>query len=225
MGHRVRILYGSPLPRVHRPNHIDFISRDLWPDTVQYNLANFNNGTTVSPNPWLASNLFAWLNSLNMQVPNTAAATPGMATVNYTTTGVWDKLPAQLQAVIVQKVALLSRRFTAGQLLIDDNSWDWREIGRLWVPSEMEVYGANAWGTNLSPNQGWSVGGHVQYPIFANNMKRVKGAGDGGARSGWWLLSVRGGNSTTACPVSSYGHAHSRDASHALRAPLCFRIA
>ena len=36
-------------------NHIDFISRELHPDTTRFNPANYNNGTTVSPNPWLAS--------------------------------------------------------------------------------------------------------------------------------------------------------------------------
>ena len=213
--------YGSP----EVPNHIDFISRDLWPETIQWNLANFNNGTTVSPSPWLASNVYAWLNSLSMQVPTSAAATPEMQTVNYTTTGVLDKLPAALRAVMVQKIALLPRRFTAGSLLVDDNLWDLREVGLLWLPSEMEVYGTGMWGSNLSPNQGRDTGGFVHYPIFATNMKRVKGAGDGGPRSGWWLGSVRGGISIGACSVNSIGFANAWDASAAAWVPLCFRIA
>ena len=219
--------YGWPAEN-EVPNHIDFISRDLWPDTIQWNLANFNNGTTVSTTPWLASNIYAWLNSLAMQVPNTAVANPGMANVDYTTTGVLDKLPAALRAVIIQKTALLPRRHTAGQLLTDDNSWDWREMGLLWLPSEIEVYGCGMFGSSVNTatgSQGVAQGGFVHYPIFAENMKRVKGAGDGGSRAHWWLCSVRCGTSTNACHVDTNGSANTWHASGALRAPLCFRIA
>jgi hypothetical protein len=81
------------------------------------------------------------------------------------------------------------------------------------------------WGSNLSPNQGLASGGFVQYPLFANNMKRIKGAGDGGARASWWLLSARGGIATTCCSVSGNGIAYTGGASSANRAPLCFRVA
>ena len=165
-----------------------------------------------------------------MQVPGSAAI-DGLPLVNvdYTLSGgILNTLPTNLQNVIVQKRILLPRRYTAGSLLIDDNNWDWRDIGKLWLPSEMEVYGTNIWGNNLSPNQGYATGGFQQYPIFANNMRRVKGAGDGGARSYWWLLSVGGGASSTCCGVGYYGSASYcyYDASYAtIRAPLCFRIA
>jgi len=139
------------------------------------------------------------------------------------TTGILPQLPAELRNVIVQKRSLMPRRYSAGVLLIDDNSWDWRDSGALWLPSEMEVYGAGVWGSNLSPNQGFSTNGFVQYPIFVGNMKRVKGTG-GGAHSGWWLLSVRGGSSTRACRIHYGGHAGTWDASNADYIPLCFRI-
>jgi hypothetical protein len=206
-------------------NHIDFISRDLFPDTRQFNRANYNNGTTVSPSPWLASDLFAWLNGLQQQVPNGAAANPPLITADYRTTGLLPQLPAALRAVIVQKRALLPTRFTAGALLIDDNSWAWNNAGLLWIPSEMEIAGANMWGTLLPANPGFNVGGFVQYPIFANNMKRVKGAGDGGARAHWWTLTARGGNSTHFATVYGFGIAGNTSASSAIRVPVCFRIA
>jgi len=206
-------------------NHIDFISRDLFPGSgAMYNFANYNNGTTVSPSPWLASNLFAWLNSVDMQVPNSASAPPLMTTVSYSANGVWNTLPAALQEVIVQKVALIPSRYLSGNRLTDDNSWAVREIGRLWLPSEMEVYGTTVWGSNLSPNQGWSSGGCVQYPIFANNMKRAKVLGPG-ARSMWWLLNARGGDAFSICAVNESGFAFNWNPNSALRFPLCFRIA
>ncbi|MDL2318060.1 hypothetical protein LJC74_03065 [Eubacteriales bacterium OttesenSCG-928-A19] len=67
------------------PHHIDFISRDCWPDAHYYNRVNYNNGTSVSPSPWLASDIYAWLNSLSRSVPNAATANPALVTANYTT--------------------------------------------------------------------------------------------------------------------------------------------
>ena len=215
-------LSGSP----EVSNHIDFISRDLWPDTIQWNLVNFNNGTTVSSSPWLASNVYAWLNSLSMQVPNSAAATPGMTNVNYTTTGVLDKLPAALRAVIVQKQALLPTRFSSGNLLMDDNSWTRRDAGLLWLPSEVEVYGTTVWSGAAPPKQGWNFGSYLQYPIFAQSMKRIKGLGHNGVRSRWWLCSVAGA-SVRVCGVGYAGSPADwlASATDVIRAPICFRIA
>lgn len=211
-------------------HHIDFITRDCWPEAQVWNKCNYNNGTTVSPAPWLASNIYAWLNSLKMQVPTTAAASPQMTEVDYRTTGVYDKLPQELKNVIVQKRSLLSTRYTAGSLLVDDNSWVWADMGYLWLPSEVEVYGRTVWGTVTSTLQGFSSWGGVQYPIFAMNMHRIKAARDGdmsaGGRSHWWLSSVSGGNSTNCASVSSNGNANHLGATTAgIRAPLCFRVA
>lgn len=202
-------------------HHIDFISRDCWPDTHVLNKVNYNNGTGISPHPWLASDLYAWLNSLSMQVPNATTANPALVAVNYSATGVYDKLPAALKAVIVNKRALLPVRYTAGALLTDDNSWAWADAGKLWIPSEVEVYGCEHWGSR----NGYSSGGFQQYPLFATNMKRVKGAGNGGDRCGWWLLSARGGIPSNFAIVYYGGDANTNAASYTgVRAPLCFRI-
>lgn len=203
-------------------HHIDFISRDCWPDTIQWNLVNYNNGTTVSPSPWLASNLYAKLNSLAMSVPNATTANPELLAVDYSVTGVYDKLPAALKAAIVTKRLLLPSRYTSGALLTDDNSWAWKDAGKLWIPSEVEVCGMEHFGSK----NGFSSGSFQQYPIFATNMKRVKGAGDGGSRSHWWLLSANGGGSTYCATVDGNGNASYGTAGSAgVRVPVCFRIA
>jgi len=207
------------------PHHIDFISLNCHPTPRQFNKADYNNGTSVSPNPWLASDLYAWLNSLSMSVPNSAAANPALTTVNYSATGVYNKLPAELKAVIVEKRVMLPRRYSAGNLLIDDNGWDWRNAGKLWIPSEVEVNGAPVWGSNTAPNNG-NEGGFMQYPIFANKMKRVKGGVNSGSRFSWWLLSTRGSISSAFSYVASYGHITSQVATHStINFPICFRIA
>ena len=42
-------------------HHIDFISKELWPDLMVMNQVNYNNGTANTPYPWLASHCYALL--------------------------------------------------------------------------------------------------------------------------------------------------------------------
>ena len=84
----------------------------------------------------------------------------------------------------------------------------------------MEVCGSGVWG-----GIGFANGGYVQYPIFAHNMNRVKGLGDGGSRNAWWELTPYSGNSSNFCLVLSNGAATYTNASYTwLSAPVCFRI-
>lgn len=208
-------------------HHIDFISRNCHPDAYQWNKADYNNGTSVSPISWSASDLYARINSLAMDVPSGmgTGGTPLVA-VDYTTTGVFDKLPIALKNVIVTKRVLLPRRYTSGSVLKDDNGWSWVDAGKLWLPSEMEVYGTNMWGSLVSATPGYSISGFQQYPIFAQNMNRIKSPTDGGAtRTYWWLLSARGGSSEHCAVVYYNGNADfSNASSSANRIPLCYRI-
>ena len=170
--------------------------------------------------PWLCSHLYAFLNSLKMQVPNGTGKDPAVKQVDYTQGGVYYFLPAELKAVIANKRALLGERYSASGVLNSDNGWSWTNLGNLWVPTEMEVCGAPVWGGN-----GYSNGGYVQYPIFAHNMNRVKGLGDGGGRYAWWELTPYSGNSSHFCYASYNGLANVGNASYTwLSAPVCFRI-
>ena len=178
-------------------HHIDWVSRDCLLTPRQWNTTNINNGNASNPCPYMVSDLKASLD------------------------GLITSLPVGLQAVIVPKRMLLESRYTSGSTLIDSTSWAWNDLGKLWIPSEFEVFGSIVWGT-----KGYSQNGGVQYPIFANSWKsRQKGAGHNGNRSAWWLLSVHGGNSTNCCNVSYNGIPFSDGASAALGVPLCFRIA
>lgn len=263
-------------------HHIDFISRDCWPNTVKMNLANYNNGlipveklsgdgTTTefvltkhmdavdnitvggeavtgftydfatatvafdeapasgtdnivvtgagTQHPWLASNLYAYLNSLAMQVPNGTGFNPDITQVDYTQSGVWYYLPDSLKNVIVEKRILLPTRYSATAALNSDNSWAWANVGKLWIPSEVEITGCPIWG-----DKGCGAGGFVQYPVFSCSMNRVKGLGNGGSRSLWWTLSAYSGHSTRFVLVSYYGGVYGSSAADASGAPICFRI-
>lgn len=170
--------------------------------------------------PWLASDLYLWLNSLAGQVPNGTGLNPAVVHKDYTQGGVYYYLPAALKAVIVEKRAYLPKRYSASGLLSDDNAGGWVDIGKLWLPSECEVYGAPCWGGK----GGYAtMGNNIQYPIFAHNMNRVKKRS--GSRDLWWVLSVYSGNTTLWCAVAGSGTAYRYYASDTtVAAPVCFRI-
>lgn len=177
-------------------HHIDFISRDCMSVTYQWNTTNLNNGNGTNTAPWMVSALKASLD------------------------GLVTSLPAGLQSVVVTKQAMIETRYTSGSTLTDSTGWAWNDMGKLWVPSEFEVYGTIVWGT-----RGYSQNGGVQYPIFGNSWKnRIKGGVHNGGRMSWWLSSVSGGNSTYCCSVNGYGYPHFGEASSYGKVPLCFRI-
>ena len=199
--------------------HIDFICDELWPDSHVWNKVNYNNGIAAEPSPWCASDLKKWLNSESGDVPNGTGADPATVAVDYTTTGVFDKLPTWLKNVIVERRSMEPTRYTAGSLLTDDASLAWKNIGKLWVPNEIEVYGFIAWGTR----NGYSIGETHQFLIFHDGKMHVKRRS--GSRYSWWLRRAYSGGSTYAALVGGIG-----DASYDLAryigagAPVCFRI-
>lgn len=177
-------------------HHIDFISRDCFSETVQWNTTNNNNGNATDGSPYMVSNLHTWLATLS------------------------SHLPQAVKNHIVTKRSLMEIRYSASGALTDSTSWEWKDMGLLWVPHEYEVFGSVVWAT-----KGYGQGQAMQYPIFANSwLNRIKGAGHGGSRCDWWLASVGSGDSTAACDVGSYGAAGPWSASNAYRVPVCFRI-
>lgn len=199
--------------------HIDFICRELWPEAHPQNMKNYNNGLSTETSPWLACDLYHWLNSLSGSVPNGTGADPATTPVDYTSTGVYDKLPGALKAIIVEKHYYIENRYSASGLLTDSAGNKWANIGKLWLPSEVEVCGSVQAGTPFVS----SCGG-VQYPLFAHNMNRVRKIG--ASRSNWWMLSAASGNTTRWGFVHARGYADSINSSVTyVYAPICFRIA
>lgn len=174
---------------------------------------------TGSEYPWLASDLYLWLNSKAGHAANATGANPAIKQVDYTKDGVYYFLPDALKAVIIEKRFLLGRRYSASGVLSSDNSWGWDNAGKLWLPTEAEVYGMPVWG-----GTGYELGGSaMQYPIFAGNMRRVKKRN--GSRNHWWLLTPTSGSATAWCFVYTSGAANSSYASADwIGAPVCFRI-
>lgn len=201
-------------------NHVDFIGEKLWQDLHVMNKVNFNNGNANSPSPFLASDLNYWLNSKSGNVPNSTSDAAVTTEVDYTSGGILHYMPDMVKNQIITKRILLPSRYTAGSVLTSDNSWAWQSTDKLWIPSEVEVYGAPCWG-----DSGYGAGGFVQYPYFANNMNRVKRRCSSNDRYYWWLLSAHSGNSTYFAYVGTNGSALYNSATRAtVAAPVCFRI-
>ena len=189
------------------PHHIDFITRDCyqlnrWTDggvtyTTVWNETSNNNGTANEQSPWKASYLYNLLNNV-----------------------MYNYLPSNLRSQIISKDCLTEYRYSDSGILTDSNSWDWDTLGKLWLPTEMEVYGTCVWGT-----KGYSIGSCIQYPIFANRNK-IKHVGRTGSRCTWWLITPRSGSYSDICYVGGYGGTAFYDAATTNRIfiPLCFRL-
>lgn len=148
---------------------------------LMWNTANTNQGTADVKNPYLNSNLKAWEKLLEAC------------------------LPEGLTKYLLTQRVLLEERYSASGALSDSNSWSWQDIGKVWSPSEMEVYGCPVWGT-----KGYSVGFDCQFDLFRDTAHRLNGT-----RCLWWLRSVVGGSSSSVCYVDSNGGADCNSAAAA----------
>ena len=141
---------------------------------LQWRDTNDNNGTADEKHPYLCSKLHDW--EINDFLP---------------------ALPSTLQSAIMAQRVLLEERYSSSEKLTESSNLSWVDLGKVWSPSEMEVYGCPVWGTN-----GHSVGFDSQFPIFSDTASRIAGG-----RVTWWLRSVMGGSSSFVCYVNGYGSA------------------
>ena len=159
---------------------------------LQWRDTNDNNGTADEKHPYLCSKLHDW--EINDFLP---------------------ALPSALQSAIMTQRVLLEERYSSSGKLTEASSWSWVDLGKIWSPSEMEVYGCPVWGS-----KGYSVGFDSQFPIFTDTASRIAGP-----RVPWWLRSVMGGSSSNACYVGSNGYAYTPAPTNDWVRPLpCFLL-
>lgn len=189
--------------------HIDFITTSETIGTnIPWQTIDDNNGSTASPYPWLASKIYACLNGVNNVGTGFGGTTKGF---NASSGGVLQLLPAALRNVITVKRLFGESRYSGSGTLTTSTAGDIHDMGELWLPTEVEVYGfpcnsqqADQYGINRSAY------GSIQYPIFANNNRKQ----DMG-RVHWWLSSVASGSSTHACNVNNNGNANTNSCTNA----------
>ena len=206
-------------------HHIDFITTKTIGTNIPWNPTDNNNGTADHTVAWLASKLYACLNGVNNystqaynNVPHGFATQPGKGVINL--------LPQALQNQIVEKTLACGNRYSASGLLTVCSGWaGYWGIGKLWVPTEIEVYGAPIHSTEKAADgrDYNNIGAPVQYPLFANTNGYTHNLNKG--RVYWWLLSTCGGSSSHACSVDGSGNAVAPGcATTNISAPVCFRI-
>lgn len=164
-GHHIAFIASAP---VAVAKTVTGVANDSY---LRWNTANTNQGTADVKNPYLNSNLKAWEKLFEAC------------------------LPEGLTKYLLTQRVLLEERYSASGALSDSNSWSWQDIGKVWSPSEMEVYGCPVWGT-----KGYSVGFDCQFDLFRDTAHRLNGT-----RYSWWLRSVASGSSSHVCYVTSYG--------------------
>ena len=167
-GHHIAFIASAP---VAVAKTVTGVANDSY---LMWNTANTNQGTADVKNPYLNSNLKAWEKLFEAC------------------------LPEGLTKYLLTQRVLLEERYSASGALSDSNSWSWQDIGKVWSPSEMEVYGCPVWGT-----KGYSVGFDCQFDLFRDTAHRLNGT-----RCSWWLRSVMGGSSSHVCYVASIGYAY-----------------
>lgn len=185
--------------------HILLCSRDCLPPTLQYRCNNSVWFDTTQVNPWRGSALWETLNNADNGIIKLLEATDLGA---YVFKGPNNKGMRAMLATMAAGAA-------------SPTNWAWTDRGRLFLPTEREAYGAPAWG-----NAGGYEAGNLynQWPIFAGSSRHmIKGAGDGGGRSYWWLETAA--SATGFATVYGNGLAYYYTAANPLiRVPLCFLL-
>ena len=200
-------------------NHITFFA--LADENVTWNDVNNNNGTAANEVPWKASKLYAVLNGIN----NASSNKVGNCGFNAAGAGYLQLFPAKIQNYMLNQQVYMGKRYSATAVLTDDNSQGWVERGKLFAPSEIEVYGCAVHAYKITgAGNSEQYGPWCHWPIFRNagNTGRLIYAN----RAAWWLCSVPFGHSTSACDVAGDGAATCSNTSATWpRAPLCFHFA
>ena len=205
-------------------HHIDFITKECITNEVVWNPSNCNNGSPTEQHPWLQSAVYAWLNGVN----NARTAHGNNAVgLNASGKGLLQRLPTALQNVIIQKRNILDARYSSSALIKGGTNWDWQDMGKLWLPNEIEVYGHQVRSNLCNTDNYWNpeAGLSVQYPWFAGSVDHRILSNAGSGRTPWWLSSVASHTTTHACIVGNHGNANNGSCTAAgIRVPVCFRI-
>ena len=171
-GHHLAFMAAAPI--TVSPSYSGVANSSYLP----WNKTSTNNGTSSDKHPYTCSQLKGWETAFEACLPE------GLT-----------------KCLLTQRV-LLEERYSASGALTDSNSWSWQDIGKVWSPSETEVYGQRVWGTD-----GYSVGFDCQFDLFRDTAHRLNGS-----RNAWWLRSVGGGSSSYVCYVGYDGRANHNDA-------------
>lgn len=181
---------------------IVMVSDEVWFYDVQWSTRGHNNGTEESNGtPYLASTLH-----------------------EYELNTIYPSFPEEWRDRMLSRKAMIEVRFPAqgSQLIGKDNACEYNDIGKVWSPSEVEVFGQTMRGDP------WFSGGNdCQFAIFRRARNRVRGR-TYSMSDQYWLRTVQDQWTTDALYVTNRGQVNSHivnDSSYHNISPLpCFLI-
>ena len=134
----------------------------------------------------------------------------------------YSYLPNGLKNHIVDKCNFIPYRYTGEKGLFHDNGVKWRNLGKLWIPYEREVFGINKYSSGIYEFR------MEQYQSFRNNRDfkikyDYKWKTD--TPINWWTASAEKGVTDTFCAVLYNGKSRCYHASYSNNGcVLCFRF-
>lgn len=174
---------------------ITLVPAIVYPENVKFNSTNDNNGSADETTPWRNSELFEWMN-----------------------TTFYNYLPAAWKSALKDIRVYQAIRYSESGKLTDDNGGAWISLGKVWAPSEIEVFGSTR--VSSSHNKPTIIAcTDRQLPIFESGRTVIR------SRAAWWGRLAAAGSSTYVCCVSYTGASTCYAASTASIRPLpCFHV-
>lgn len=176
-------------------HHITLVPAIVYPENVKFNETDANNGTADEPSPWLASGLYKWMNET-----------------------FYGYLPDAWKGALKNLRVYSQTRYSASGTLTDDNGGKWMDLGLVWAPSEIEVWGSWRRGTSLNTPVGIPCTDR-KLPIFEGGRTVIR------SRYYWWERVAASGSAAGVCNVNNNGVSNAYLASNDGIRPLpCFHI-
>lgn len=161
---------------------------------LRFEIAGFDTYLNVGDTPVSSHHiLMISKNCVLQKAMNSTATNAG----GYIASDLCAYLNNQVKTGLVNAIGITPK--TVYRLLDNKNEWAWL-AETVFIPTEVEVFGHQAW----SNNKGYSTGSSVQWPLFSEfPQKRI--ATWNGSRWWWWEASPRTDNSAYFCSCGSYG--------------------
>ncbi len=170
---------------------------------LRFEIAGFDTYLNVGDTPVTSHHiLMISKNCVLQKAMNSTATNAG----GYAASELKAYLNDQVKTGLVNAIGITPK--TVHRLL--DNKTDWAWLAEtVFLPTEVEVFGHQAW----SNNKGYSTGSSVQWPLFAAHPQ-MRIANWNGSRWWWWEASPYTGDSARFCGCGSYGYAYYNSASN-----------
>lgn len=133
---------------------------------IMWDTKSTNNGTSTETCPYMASSLHKWEIEVALK-----------------------RFPQEWQDVMINRLSFMETRYSASATLSEPNGATWANLGKLWTPSVVEIYGRNFRISNQ-----YSGLSDTHFPLFSSPSNIRKATG----QKSIWLRDVQTTSSTNA---------------------------